>query len=197
MKSFIALALLISAQAFAGVFYSDKFDAPKAAKDFRLKSVAYNLLPTKTEIRQIPGCRPYGERHPVDCEQVVVLESQAVIQVHVGYFDPALVDGDYRGSTVTLNFKLEDFEASDVEALKKNYRSWRGIFSRVGERIANETLELKVEKVQRTVMVVDVRNSKLCPIDRNRYPDRLPGCEEILVYRPSLVWVNEVSVLKK
>lgn len=194
MKLLIALLVIVSANAQAEVVYSNQFDAPKTAKDFVLKSVEYKLVPTKTETRKIPGCRPSNFR--TDCYEVVVLESKPVIGVNVGHYDPALVDGDYRGTTTSLNFRLEDFSENDVNVLK-NLSFWRRAFSRTGEKIANENLYLEVVKEQREIMVIDMERSKLCPLDRNRYPERRPGCEEILVYRPSLIWVNSVTVLKK
>lgn len=194
MKLLIVLFVLISAHSNAEVVYSNQFDAPKNAKDFTLKYVEYKLVPTKTETRKIPGCRPSNYR--TDCYEVVVLESTPVIGVNVGYFDPSQVDGDYRGSTHTLNFRLDDFSTEDVNELK-SLSFWRRVFSKTGARIANDNLYLEVERARREVMVVDMERSKICPLDRNRYPERRPGCEEILVYKPSTVVVNSVTVLKK
>lgn len=194
MKFLMGLLFVVSAHASASVVYSSQFDASKTSKEFNLKSVEYKLVPTKTLVRPIPGCRPSNYR--TDCTETVVLETQPVIAVHVGHFDSSLVDGDYRGTTTTLNFRLEEFSAEDVTELK-NLTFWRRIFSQKGQQIANDNLYLEVEKVERQVMVVDMERSKLCPIDRNRYPERRPGCEEILVYKPSSVVVNSVTVLKK
>lgn len=194
MKFLMALLFIVSANAGAGVVYSNQFDASRTSKNFKLKSVEYKLVPTKTLVRPIPGCRPSNYR--TDCTETVVLETQAVIAVNVGYFDPAMIDGDYRGTTTTLNFRLEDFSSEEVAELK-NLSLWRRIFSKTGERIANDNLYLEIEKIERQVMVVDMERSKICPIDRNRYPERRPGCEEILVYKPSIKVVNSVTALKK
>jgi hypothetical protein len=105
-----------------------------------------------------------------DCEELVVLESRPVIEVSVGYEDPQCVGEDrYRGSTKSLIFKLEDFKQDDVATLK-NAR----ILSRAGLRFVKNLLRLEVKDVQREIMVIDMRNSKLCPINRERFPERDP-----------------------
>ena len=170
-------------------------DLPKDVRDVRLSYAEYRRIPTKTEIRQRPNCIPHGQRHPVDCEDVVVLESKPVVTVYVNYFDPTFPERGHLPSTIEFHYAPDEFPAEDLESLKVSV--WRRIFSTRGEKFAKKFFEVAVADVQRTVMVVDRENSDLCPINRNRYPDADPRCQERVVYKPAKVWVKEVTLLKK
>jgi hypothetical protein len=195
MKTFvIALSLMASVSSFAGVIYSNTADLSTGTRSFKLDSAEYKLVPTKTEIRQIPGCNPNGEAGNI-CTEEVVLESQAVVFVNVSYVDPMLMSEGYEKSWIGFNFKTEDFSADSVAALKAAYPTWRHPFSRAGQKFAKANLSLEVKKATRTIQVVDVRNSKLCPILESG--ETYPGCVEHIVYKPATTFVNEVTVSKK
>ena len=190
----IAFGLIASVNSFAGI-YSNTADLHTSATQIRLDSAEYKIVPTKTETRWIPGCHATGERHPVDCQETVVLESEPVIAVNVSYIDTMFRQEGNLREHLTFNFKLEDFSAADVEALKDNYPTWAHPFSSAGSAFAKRNLSLQVVKAQRTIQVVDVRNSNICHVGESGMP--LPGCVERLAYKPATITVKEVTVLKK
>lgn len=197
MKSFaLAIGLLAAVNSFAGVIYSNTADLATQTSNFKLDSAEYKLIPTKTEIRTIPGCNPNGEAGNI-CTEEVVLESQAVVHVNVSYYDPSLQsDGGMQKSWIGFNFRTEDISAEDLAALKAAYPTWRHPFSKAGKRVGQKNFELTVKnRAERTIQVVDVRNSKLCPVLESG--ETYPGCVEVIVYKPAKTWVNEVTVNKK
>jgi hypothetical protein len=190
MKSFaIAFALLSSVSAFAT---SVSADLSINASNFKLEGAEYKLIPTKTEIREIPGCIPNGDRHPAECQEVVVLESRPAIIAQVSYED-TFTASEQAQNWLSLEFSPADFSAEDVQSLKAAYPTWRHPLSRAGELFAKKNLELSVVRAERTIQVVDVRNSKLCPYDVES-GETFPGCVDVLVYKPAKTTVNEVTV---
>lgn len=194
MKFAIVLGLLATVNAFAGVIYSNTADLSSSTSQHVLADAEYKLIPTKVEYRWIPGCREDGEASR-DCRETVVLESQPVIAVNVSYVDSMFSSEGNEKNWLTLNFKLEDFSAEDVAALKASYPTWRHPFSRAGQKFAKKNLQLQVVKATRTIQVVDVRNSKLCPVLESG--ETYPNCVEHIVYKPASTTVKEVTVLKK
>ncbi len=169
MKNFaIVLGLLASVNSFAGVIYSNSADVSVASRGHKIWRAKIFNLATKTEIRQIPGCNPNGERHPVECQEEVALERTPVLAVDVEYTDTF-----NQGEGNEKSFVSFILPASD----------------------AGKELSLSVKKVERTIQVVDVRNSKLCPILESG--ETYPNCEERLVYKPAQTWVKEVTVTAK
>ncbi|MCM2350222.1 MAG: hypothetical protein NDI69_09375 [Bacteriovoracaceae bacterium] len=191
----IAFALIASVNSFAGVIYSNTADLSSSTIEHKLVDAEYKLVPTKTEIRQIPGCVATGDRHPVECQETIVLESQPVVAVNISYVDHYNRQEGNQKEWLTLNFKLEDFDAEDVAELKAAYPTWRHPFSRAGSRFVRKNLELQVVKAPRTIQIVDVRNSKICRTMENGEIEA--GCVERLVYKPAQTTVKEVTVLKK
>lgn len=191
----IAFALVASVNSFAGVIYSNTADLSTSTSQIKIADAEYRLIPTKTETRWIPGCNPNGERHPVECQETVVLESQPVITVNVEYKDSMFQEQGNRKRNLALNFRLEDFSADDVASLKAAYPTWAHPFSTARRDFARKNLELQVVKAQRIIQVVDVRNSKLCPVGESGMP--FPGCVEHIVYKPAKTTVKEVTVLQK
>jgi hypothetical protein len=195
MKSLaIAFAMVAAANSFAGVIYSNTADLSTGTRNFKLDSAEYKLIPTKTEIREIPGCIPGGEAGTI-CTEEVVLESQPVVHVNISYFDPFLQSDGYDKSWIGFNFRTEDISAEDLAALKSVYPTWRHPFSKVGARVAKKNFSLDVKRSERTIQVVDVRNSRLCPVN-GETGEPAPGCQEVIVYKPAKTWVNEITVLK-
>jgi len=196
MKNFaIVLGLLASVNTFAGVIYSSTADLSSHSYGHVIKDAEFKLIPTKTEIREIPGCTPGGEAGTI-CTEEVVLESQPVVAVNVSYVDPATVSEGQDKSWLSLNFKHEDFAAEDVATLKAAYPTWRHPFSRAGEKFAKKNLALQVRNAERTIMVVDVENSDLCPTN-GETGESAPGCVERIEYKPAKAFVKEINVLKK
>jgi hypothetical protein len=148
MKSLaIVFGLVAAVNSFAGVIYSNTADLSTSTTQFKLDSAEYKLIPTKTEVRPIPGCVQNGEiSHPTNCEDTIVLESQPVVHVNVSYVDPTLVSEGYDKSWIGFTFKLEDFSAEDVAALKAAYPTWRHPFSRAGQKFAKKNLSLEVKR---------------------------------------------------
>jgi len=167
MKNFaIVLGLLASVSSFAGVSYSNTVDLPSSARGFKIWRAQIFQLATRTEIRQIPGCNPNGERHPVECQEEVALEREPVLMVDVSYTDIFSQGEGNEKSFATLHLDPAD---------------------------AGKKLSLKVVKAERTIQVVDVRNSKLCPVLESG--DTYPGCVENIVYKPAKTIVNELTVI--
>lgn len=197
-KTTLALALGILSiipSAFAQVSYSDTADIDKAHSNIRISDVRYVALPTKTEIREIPGCNPNGEASTV-CTEVIVLERQPVVQVTVSYAEGVFRDPDMRESHITFNFRTTDFVAADVNALQAASGLWdfTGRKARVRRAFAKKNLELKTAIATRTIQVVDVANSDLC---HEGEAGPLPGCVEVINYKPATIKVRELKILKK
>lgn len=199
MKTTLALALTILTSltsAFAQVTYSDRADIDKAHSNIRISDVRYVALPTKTEIREIPGCNPHGEASN-DCTEVVVLERQPVVQVTVSYTEGVWRDPDMREGYLNLNFRTNEFDAAEVEALKAASGIWdfTGRKYRIRKGFAKKNFDLETALVTRTIQVVDVRNSHLCRVLESGETE--PGCEEVLRYKPANIKVRELKVIKK
>ena len=169
MKNFaIALGLLASVNSFAGAIYSNTADVSTNATDFKIWRAKLFNLATKTEIRDIPNCNPYGEPGG-PCTEEVAIERTLVLAVDVSF-----QDGFSSGEGQEKSFVSFVLPAAD----------------------AGKKLELSVKRAERTIQVVDVRNSKLCPIN-GESGEILPGCTENIVYKPAKTWVKEVSVSAK
>jgi hypothetical protein len=169
MKNFaIALGLLASVNSFAGVIYSNTADVSTSATDFKIwKAKLFNLA-TKTEIRDIPNCIPYGEAGG-PCTEEVATERTLVLAVDVSF-----QDGFSGGEGQEKSFVSFVLPAAD----------------------AGKKLELSVKRAERTIQVVDVRNSKFCPIN-GETGEAAPGCVENIAYKSAKTWVKEVSVSAK
>jgi hypothetical protein len=107
-----------------------------------------------------------GDQYP--CTEEVATERTKVLAVDVEYSDPQL----------------------QSEGNDKQFVSFILPASDIGKELA-----LTVKKVQRTIQVVDVRNSKIC---RELESGEIePGCVEHLVYKPAQTTVKEVTVTVK
>lgn len=191
MKTFaIAFSLLASVSSFAATA-----DLSIDSTLHKLVDVEFKLIPTKTEVRDIPGCNPYGEAGNI-CTEVVVLETRPAIVANVSYKDGFSSYEGNESSWLALELDMGDFDAADIEALKAAYPTWKHPFSNAGRNFAKRLLKLEVKKAQRTIQIVDVRNSKLCPVN-GESGEPVPGCREVLVYKPATTFVKEVTVSKK
>lgn len=200
MKLALALSLLVTVPAFAGIIFTDSADIDKAHSNIKLYDVSYVQLPSKTEIRQIPGCFPTGERHPSECQEEVVLERQPAVVVDVKYQDEIFRDPDMRNSYVTLNLRPEAFSAEEIAELKKlSKRSWDLSGRQMKARLAwaKVNLELQANLVVRDIQVIDMRTSNFCYYRDDRYPEQIPGCVEVINYKPAKTTVREIKIVVK
>ncbi len=189
---FFALALaLVSSAAFAQVSYTNSVDLAKEHTGYKIDQAVYTLIPTKVEIREIPGCG--GDRHPVECQETIVLESEPVVQVFVDYNEGVFRDPELPRSYVTFNFHVNDFSAEEIAELKKASPMWRLGGSSVRKAWAKK-FSLETKLVPRTIQIVDVRRSTLCQIGESGMPT--PGCVERLVYKDAQIKVRNVTVNK-
>lgn len=192
MKSILFTAVLVLAQlSWAGVRYNNQVELPDSATQIRITGAQYAMIPTKTEVREIPDCDPYSEYRPT-CTETVVLETKPAIQVNISYVETRMPYEDQYNTTVIL--PLSAFSPEDVAALKAVYPAWKHPFTSVPRKFAKNKLALVVVKTKKDVQVVDARRSVLCPLDDNMNPPY--GCVEKLVYKTaqSPVLVATVSV---
>ncbi len=191
MKPFvIALTLLASMSSFAATA-----DLSSSTSQHKLVDAEFKLIPTKVEYRRIPGCREDGEASR-DCTEVIVLESKPVIVANISYVDSMFTSEGNDKNWLSLQFDIAEFSEDEVASLKAAYPTWRHPFTNAGRRFAKNVLKMEVKTAERTIQVVDVRNSKLCPIN-GESGESLPGCVENIVYKPATTYVKEVTVSKK
>ena len=190
----LALALaLVSSSAFAS---SQSIDVAAAHSGFKMDQAVYSLIPTKTEIREIPGCNPHGENSG-PCWEEVVLETKPMVQVFVDYTDGIFTDGEGGESKryLTYNFEVSEFSADAVASLKNASPMWRLGGSSVRKAFARNNFSLSTKLAARTIQVVDVRNSTICQVMESG--EIAPGCVENIVYKPAQTTVREVTVSTK
>lgn len=188
------LALAVSANSFAGDLFSKTKVLDLGTSNFKIEYAQYGAIPTKTEVRTIPGCDVTADRHPVDCEETVVLESETVVSVIVTYKDPTSVDEYQTPAWLTFNFRPEEISAEDLAALRSV--SWRTPFSKIPANVAKKNFTLEVKRVQKDVQVIDMANSTICATNVETGAV-IFNCEENIVYKTVQRWFKEVSVLKK
>jgi hypothetical protein len=188
----LALALaLVSSSAFAS---SQSIDVAAAHTGFKMDQAVYSLIPTKTEIREIPGCNPNGENSG-PCWEEVVLESKPMVQVFVDYTEGVFRDPEAAQSYLTFNFEVSEFNADAVASLKNASPMWRLGGGSVRKAFARNNFSLNTKLAARTIQVVDVRNSTICQVMESG--DIVPGCVENIVYKPAQTTVREVTVSTK
>lgn len=193
MSLTIAFGLLVTAtSALAQVSYSNTADIAKEHTNIRLSDARYFEVATRTEVREIPGCNPNGEAGDI-CTEVIVLERRPVIEVTVSYSEGVFHDPEMREGYVTFNFDVNDFDAAEVAALKKSSRPWSLGLGRLA--FAKKHFSLSSKLATRTIQVVDVRNSHLC--QQTESGETLPGCVEVLNYKPATTIVRELTLTKK
>jgi hypothetical protein len=196
MKTFaLAFALLASVNTFAQVVYTDSADLSTSTIGHSLVDAEYKLIPTKTTTRKIPGCVIHSENYPENCEEVVVLQSEPVVVVTVSYKDTMFASEGNELSYAFFNFKISDFDAAEVAALKAASPLWRHPFSNAGKRFAQKHFTLSVVRAERTIQVVDVRNSTICRELESGVIDT--SCVENLVYKPATTFVKQVNLIQK
>ncbi len=194
MKLLVLAIALASASAFAQVNYSNSAVVAKEHSRFKIDQAVYTLIPTKTEVREIPGCNSWGEASR-DCTEVIVLESEPVVQVFVDYTEGVFRDPELPSAYLTFNFPLSDFSAEEVAALKIASPMWRLRGGSVRKSFAKNNFELDLQLVNRTIQLVDMRRSKICRVLESG--ETLPGCVEQLVYKDEIIKVRQVTVNKK
>lgn len=188
MKSTLALSLMmLASSAFAGISYSNSTDIATAHSNIRLTDVRFVNLPSKTEVREIPNCNPNGEASRI-CTEVVVLETAPAVQVTVSFRDGLNQSQDQQEGYTTLNLDPASFTAAELAALEGARFSARKSW-------AAKNLSLATALVTRSIQVVDVRNSTICPT--TEAGTTVPGCVEDIQYRTASTRVREVTVNAK
>lgn len=192
MKSVLFFGLLLSVStSFGSITFSNTVDLPNSVSQVKIADAKYAILPTVTEIREIPGCQ-INEATTI-CTEEVVLKSEPVIQVDVTYIDGAFSSAEGGNQLfATLNFKLSNFSDEDVASLKAVYPSWKHPFSRASKNFVRNNLTLSVDKKERTIKVVDAKNSKFCRKDDSR--GNYGTCKENIVYKNVLTTVKSATV---
>lgn len=186
-----AIAFVAASSAFAGASKSVSFNT--GVSRVTLDGAAYALIPTETMTRPIPGCVEGGEAGNV-CEETVVVASKPVIKVFLSYSDTFRPANERGQASVT--FDVTDLSADEVELLKSVYPSWKHPFSNVNSEFGKSKFSLDVQTVKKTIQIVDMANSKICPIiGEAGSPD--PNCTEELVYKESWTWAVVATVTKK
>jgi hypothetical protein len=196
MKLAIVFGLLVSTVASAQVVsspvaYSDAADLSTSTTQIKMTGARYFEVATKTSTTKIPGCNEWGENYtPGDCDRVVVLEREPVIQVDVEYVDPSFRSEGHDKMHLNFNLPVAAFNAEEVAALKAK----RGLFGvqLYSAAFAKKNLELSVSKATRVIQVVDVRNSKICQVMESG--EVVPGCVEVINYKPANTTVKALKI---
>ena len=198
MKTILALSLMaLATSAFSStveIDYARTADITTSSSNVVVAYAQYVMLPTETEVRDIPNCNIYDEG-TISCTEVVVLKREPAIQATVTYSD-ALASSEDNGGYLTFNFKLSDFSADQVALLKAATPAWKHPFSSAGFKFAKNNLVLTATKAQRDIQVLDMKKSKLCEIGENGEQVD-PRCKEVLVYKAAVTTVKEVNVSVK
>ena len=197
MKLFALAIGLMTATSFAAVVespvtYSDAADITSSAAEIKLTDARYFEVATKYEVIE-KEC--YGDRHPTECQEIVVLERTPVIQANVSYVDTTFGGRDSNTVNLTFNFPVASFDAEAVAALKAK-KGLLGVQA-YSKAFAAKHLSLSVSKETRVISVVDMRNSKICPVNENSYPDPIPGCVEVLRYKNANTTVKALKISLK
>ena len=197
MKFILGLAIMLStvaASAYAGVYFDSK-DLDISHTNIRFYDVQFVVAPTKTEVRRIPGCEFYGRPNHEICNETVVLETAPTVQITASYKDGIFPSYDRRNSKVYFILSLDpaSFSEAAVAELKTLSKSHA---ARVAW--AEQNFDFQTNVVSRSVQIVDVANSKLCTtIQGNRWPERIPGCVEVLNYKTVQRTMTEVKAIVK
>jgi len=164
-----------------------------AHRSFKLDQAQIFQIPTRTEVRQIPGCNPNGEASR-DCTEVVVIESQPVVQVFVDYNDGVFNDPDM-SSYLTFQFPVNEFSEEAIARLAAASPMWRMRGGATRRNFARNNFNLVTSIVTRQIRVVDARRSRFCPVGESGEP--WPGCVEHIVYKTVSKRVRQVSLVRK
>lgn len=190
---FSILVAAMSLPGFAQVRYVNTIEVDVAHRGFKLDQAQVFHIPTRTEVREIPGCNPHGEAGNV-CTEVVVLESQPVVQVFVDYTDGVFHDPDMPSAYLTFQFPVSDFTADEMASLTAASPMWRMRGGATRRNFARNNFKLELSVVSRDIRIVDTRRSKLCPIGESGFPQ--PGCVEELVYKTVSKKVRQVNLVR-
>lgn len=197
MKQIIFAVLTVAAlTSQAGVNYSNQVTLSSSVSQVTLTDAQYDIIPTRTEVRPIPGCNPYGEDSR-DCNETIVLESEAVIRAHISYRDSFVSSEGNESSWTSVLFRLSDFSQADVDSLKAVYPPWKHPFSNVGRKFAKNKMALTSQTVKQTIQVVDMKKSRFCPVNNETGEKLNPNCQDYIVYKDSWTNVTLVTVSLK
>ena len=127
MKAILVAVIALAATTVqAQVNYSNQVVLSSSASNVQLADAEYVLIPTRTEVRPIPGCNPHGE-NSFDCNETVVIESEAAIRANISYRDSSFGSGDgaMDKQWSSVLFRTADFTAEEVASLHAVYPGWK------------------------------------------------------------------------
>jgi hypothetical protein len=196
-KIIIAAALLIvtpmAMASSSGVSREAKF--PNTVSEIKVTDAYYDLVPTETVTRPIPGCTPGGESDR-DCNETVVISSEEVIRVYLSYQDSLFPEESRQPKTTSIVFSPSDFTPDQVALLKSVYPMWKHPFTTVNQDFARQNFSLDTKVVRETFQIPDPSRSKLC-VPRGDSDFIEPGCKEEIVYKDTWHDVVVATVTKK
>ena len=97
-------------------------------------------------------------------------------------------------SWTSVVFRLSDFSAADVNALKAVYPPWKHPFSSVGRNFAKNRMSLSTQEVKQSLQVVDMNRSRFCAVNNETGEKLNPNCVDQVVYKDSWTKVLLVTV---
>ncbi len=195
MKMLLSLIVAtMSLSSFAQVRYVSTIELDMAHRGFKIDQAQVFNIPTRTEVREIPGCNPNGEASNI-CTEVVVLESQPVVQVFVDYADGVFNDPEMPSQYLTFQVPVSEFPADEMSRLTAASPMWRMRGAATRRNFARNNFKLEMSVVSRDIRIVDTRRSKLCPIGESGLPQ--PGCVENLVYKTVSKRMRQVNLARK
>jgi hypothetical protein len=196
MKTLLVLALGLVTPAFAeAINYSNSSVFPLESVGHKLTDAEYKEIPTKIEMRSIPGCVSNAESQS-SCTEAVVLKSIGVINVNISYLGSLNPTSEGQsGEWTTLTFKLSDFSASEVEMLKSAYPRYKHPFSSAPKKFVARNFEMHISRESKIIKVLDMSKTHLCRARTDG--TKIPGCVEHLVYRNAETEFKLATVLVK
>lgn len=161
----------------------------------KLVDAEFIMIPTRTEIKPIPGCIPNIEVSD-ECTEVVVTEEREAIRANVSYQGSQNPTAEGQELLwISFDFEVTQFDPGEVEMLKKAHPRSLYPFASAFTKFAERNLELSVITENRPVNVVDMAKSTIC---RARQDGTKPvNCKEKLIYLTKETKVKKVSVVVK
>jgi hypothetical protein len=189
MKVFItALTLLASMSSFARDFSVRKLDLPINSESIKIENARIAFMGWPLAYSQIKGCQQTAENYPENCLDYSYVYHQEVIEVSVSYVDSTLASEGNSLSYATFILDPNNY----MELYNLRYSSHKADEGK--KFIAG--LKLKIEKVPRTISIVDMAKSQLCPLN-GETSEKEPGCVESLKYKNATKYVKEVTIIEE
>ena len=178
MKKLItALAMFV-----ANTVFANQIVLSSSAINVQLVDARYELVPTKTEVREIPGCNPNSEVGP-NCYETVILESAEVIRVSISYVDTTFGTVDINPSYTFIDYSTSLFSAAEVQLLKSVYPQSNHGFSKIPAQFAKAKFSFNTAMEKKKIQVTDMKNSYICARNGETGDLLNPSCQDKIVYK--------------